>query len=143
MEAENPKKSELSLRDERFGKAYKLCSKKAIDALFKKRKGVKQFPFIFTYDFMELPTDKCFQVVLSVPKRIVRKAHDRNRIKRVIREVFRKNKLILEDFLATSEQQVALFVTITQVDQTSYAFLEQKMKAGLHKLVEELKSKKA
>lgn len=132
----------LHIPNERFGKAYKLCSKKAIDALFKKRKGVRQFPFVFTYDFMDLPTDKSFQVVLSVPKRIVRKAHDRNRIKRIIREVFRKNKVILESFLATSEQQLALFITITQVDQVSYAFLEQKMKAGLAKLVEELKSKK-
>lgn len=135
------KEVDLQMPDERFGKAYKLCSKKAIDALFKKRKGLRQFPFVFTFDFMDLPTDKSFQVVLSVPKRIVRKAHDRNRIKRIIREVFRKNKVILESFLTTRGQQLALFITITQVEQVSYSFLEAKMKMGLTKLVEELKSK--
>jgi hypothetical protein len=47
----------------------------------------------------------------------------------------------LESFLTTRGQQLALFITITQVEQVSYSFLEAKMKMGLTKLVEELKSK--
>jgi ribonuclease P protein component len=51
-----------------------------------------------------------FQVTISVPKRNFKKAHDRNRIKRLIREAIRKNKLILEEPLKKKNQHVALFL---------------------------------
>lgn len=127
--------------DQTFGKAYKLCSQKAIDAIFVEKKSVRQFPFVMHYHFMELPTDKPFQVVISAPKRLFRKAHDRNRIKRLMREVFRKNKLILESHLTTNNQQIALFLVYTSKEELSYALLMGKMERLLSKLTDELKNK--
>jgi ribonuclease P protein component len=127
--------------DQSFGKEYKLCSKKTIQQLFQNRKTVKHFPFVATYDFAELTSNKSFQVVISVPKRLVKKAHDRNRIKRQIREVFRKNKLILEHYLENEQQQIAIFLVITKTDELTYSFLEHRIKGLFYKLVDELKSK--
>jgi len=124
--------------DETFGKAYKLCSQKAIKALFEQKKMVKQFPFVLHFSPMELPTDKSFQVVISAPKRIFRKAHDRNRIKRLMKEVFRKNKLILENKLATKEQQLALFLIYTGKEEMEFPVLLRKMESLLEKLNNEL-----
>ena len=124
--------------DQTFGKAYKLCSQKAIEAIFEDKKSVRQFPFVLNYQFMELPTDKSFQVVISAPKRLFRKAHDRNRIKRLMREVFRKNKLILESHLTTNNQQLALFLVYTSKEELSYALLMEKMERLLSKLTNEL-----
>lgn len=124
--------------DETFGKAYKLCSQKAIQAVFDHQKSVKQFPLLMHYAPMELPTDKTFQVVISAPKRIFRKAHDRNRIKRLMKEVFRRNKLILEDKLVTNQQQLALFLIYTGKEEMKYDVLLRKMESLLLKLKNEL-----
>jgi ribonuclease P protein component len=121
-----------------FGKAYKLCSEKAIQQVFEGKKSVKQFPFVMHYAPMELPTNKSFQVVISAPKRIFRKAHDRNRIKRVMKEVFRKNKLILENALATKDTQLALFLIYTNQEELKYEVLLRKMEQLLQKVTNEI-----
>lgn len=125
--------------DETFGKAYKLCSQKAIAAIFEQKKSVKQFPFVMHYALMDLPTTKTFQVVISAPKRNFRKAHDRNRIKRLMKEVFRKNKLILEEKLTTNQLQMALFLIYTHKEEMDYSLLLRKMESLILKLTNEIK----
>lgn len=126
--------------NQKFGKAYKLCSKRAIDSLFEEKRAVKQYPFVITYARMQLPTAKAFQVVLSAPKRIFRKAHERNRIKRLMKETIRKKKGVLEDYLVERGLQMALFLVYTSKDELEYKLLEQKMEQLLNKLVTELKA---
>lgn len=126
--------------DQKFGKAYKLCSKRAIDSLFEEKNSVKQYPFVINYAPMQLPTAKTFQLVLSAPKRIFRKAHERNRIKRLMKETIRKKKGILEEYLAERGGQLALFLVYTSKDELEYRLLEQKMEQLLNKLVTELKA---
>lgn len=124
--------------NEKFGKEYKLCSQKAIEHLFQQETKVKNFPFVLHYTPMELPTPERFQVVISAPKRIFRKAHERNRIKRLMREVLRKKKHGLEDKLNEQSQQLALFLIYTSKDELSYAVLENKMEHLLQKLIQHL-----
>lgn len=124
--------------NESFGKEYKLCSQKAIEALFQQQLKVKQFPFVLHYAAMELPTDKRFQVVISAPKRIFKKAHDRNRIKRLMREVIRKKKLTLEQVLEAKNQQLALFLIYTNREELEYSVLEHKMEQLITKLIQTL-----
>lgn len=114
-----------------FGKEYKLCSKKIIGRLFESGKRLSSFPFALTYDFEDLPDPAApFQVVISVPKRNFKRAHDRNRIKRLVRECLRKNKYILEDFLAkesNKNRQLALFLVYRFNEELDYDMLMRKM----------------
>ncbi|MFN5416539.1 MAG: ribonuclease P protein component [Flavobacteriia bacterium] len=128
--------------DQSFGKAYKLCSKKAIDSLFVEKRTVKNYPFVLNYAFQELDTEKSFQVVISAPKKIFRKAHERNRIKRLMKEVIRKKKLILENYLEENKKQLAIFLIYTVKEELKYQVLENKMEQLLNKLVNELKVEK-
>ena len=124
--------------DERFGKEYKLCSQKVIAAIFKNGKSVRQYPF--TVQFMEQPVagKQSFQLVFSAPKRIFRKAHDRNRIKRLMRETFRKKKLILEKALFKHNKQLALFVIYTAKEELPLKTLLAKTEQLLEKITQEL-----
>lgn len=126
--------------DEKLGKAYKLCSKKAIESIFTQKKTVKQFPFVMHYSLMELPSNKSFQFVISAPKKLFRHAHDRNRIKRLTKEVIRKNKLILEQHLTTNEQQLALFIVYTSKEELKYEVLNKKISTIFQKVIEEIKN---
>ncbi len=115
--------------DERFGKIYKLCSKKIIGELFEHKKTVKSYPIILHYFETELPEGSAtFQITLSVPKRNFKYAHDRNRIKRLLRESIRKNKLILESFLTEENTQLALFLIYTSKEEISQEQFDKKIR---------------
>ena len=113
--------------DQTFGKEYKLCSQKKIESLFKTGKSVKKFPLIVHFQEVEEETlSKPFQIVISAPKRIYRKAHDRNRIKRLMREAVRKNKNILESYLLPKNKNIILFLVYTNKEEIPLHVLMKK-----------------
>ena len=120
--------------DQTFGKEYKLCSQKKIDGLFKTGKLVKKFPLIVHFQESEEQLPAPFQIVISAPKRIFRKAHERNRIKRLLRETVRKNKFILETFLVPRDKSLLLFLVYTNKEEMTYEILFKKTEQ-LFKLV--------
>lgn len=111
-----------------FGKGYKLCSQKVMDDLFKTGNKTNLFPFSLVHKLEVLNTKAAFQVTISVPKRNFKKAHDRNRIKRLIREAIRKNKLILEEPLVLNGKQMALFVIYRHNAELDYDTILRKTK---------------
>lgn len=81
--------------DYTFDKSLVLSKQTEIDALFLKGKRVKNS--VFTILYREIPLIEApFQVLVSVPKRKMKKAVHRNYIKRCIREVVRKSKTLFE-----------------------------------------------
>ncbi|MBI2258490.1 MAG: ribonuclease P protein component [Flavobacteriia bacterium] len=119
----------VNKNEESFGKKYKCCSKKLINLLFEKKQHIKAFPFIVYHLKDDFSFKAPFQIVLSVPKKIHKKAHDRNRIKRVLREVIRKNKGILESELLKSEKKLVLFLIYTAREELKYVILNDKIKS--------------
>ena len=117
-----------------FGKEYKLCSHNQIDSLFKEGKKVKEYPLTVIYSYTEIDIPKSFQLLISVPKRLFKKAHDRNYIKRCIREVVRKNKQELETELETNNKKLIFAIVFTSKEQLAFSLLEQKLIKALGKL---------
>lgn len=81
--------------NQKLPKVLKLKSKKQIETLFKMGSKIKGYPLLMVYypTSLEVP----FQFSCSVSKRFFKKAVDRNRIKRLIRENFRKKKYIFDN----------------------------------------------
>lgn len=126
--------------DQTLGKEYKLCSQKIIGAIYEDKKVVKQFPLLIHYKLIPLPESVPFQLVFSAPKRTFRKAHDRNRIKRLLRETVRKNKLILETFLREHQCQLALFLVYTNKEELPYDVLLRKTEQLFQKLIVQIQN---
>ena len=124
--------------DQTFGKEYKLCSKKLIDEIFNDGERMSSFPFSISFKETTLKSTVNFQIVISVPKRIFKHAVNRNRIKRLIRESVRKNKLILETTLRKENKQIALILIYRHKDSLDYAQLERKTKKAFLNLTERL-----
>lgn len=75
-----------------FGKKDKLKSKKVIDALFSEGKSLVVYPLRLVYLQYNFDTSTQTKTGVSVSKRHFKKAVDRNRIKRLMREAFRLNR---------------------------------------------------
>jgi len=77
-----------------FNKAERLKSTKIIDQLFDKRQSKSKVIYPFRIVWLETPLSTSFpvQFMISVPKRFIPKAHNRNLIKRQVREAYRQNK---------------------------------------------------
>lgn len=74
-------------------KSERLCSKKAFELLFSKGKTFFIFPVKIIY--IREKTDEIpeIKIAFSVSKRYFKRAVKRNRIKRVLREIYRTHKL--------------------------------------------------
>lgn len=120
-----------------FGKAYKLCSLKQIDELFKEGKRLREFPFQFVVQ--ETTKENIpFQVVVSVSKRNFKRAHDRNLVKRRMREILRMNKAILENKLKETNKQLNIAVIYAHREILEFQQMERKLIKGLHKLTQQI-----
>ncbi len=109
-----------------FGKEYKLCRRKLIDGVFKTGKVIKQYPFVVHFLEVDEKLEAPFQVTISAPKRNFRKAHDRNRIKRLMRETIRFNKMILEDKISKSQKNIIMFMVYTSREEIPFTTLMKK-----------------
>lgn len=79
-------------------KTERLHSKKLTEALFQggHSKSAVAFPLRLVYMPLDEPGESA-QMLVSVPKRCFKRAVKRNRIKRLVREAYRKNKSLLGD----------------------------------------------
>ncbi len=78
-----------------FTKAERLHEKKLMDRLFKGGKSFFVYPFKVFYLLLDEASPYPAKVLISVPKRNFKKATERNRIKRLVREAYRRNKTVL------------------------------------------------
>lgn len=73
-------------------KSERLSSKKIINTLFTEGITITSYPFIIKYQPLQDQEAGVSQVLFSVSKRNFKRAVDRNKIKRRIREAYRLNK---------------------------------------------------
>ncbi len=118
-----------------FKKEERLCSKKSIDFLFAKGKSFYVNPFKIKWVYEDLNTMMPAQILIVVPKRYIKKAHTRNKIKRLIREAYRKNKFILYDALKISDKQIIFAIIYNDKDNLAYNLIEEKIILTLQRLI--------
>ncbi len=106
-----------------FKKAERLTRKKLITQLFKSKDSgnrIIHYPLIFVWHFCELPTTFPAQVLIVIQKKYSKKATRRNRIKRLLREVYRKNKHRLYNILDKKGVQAAFLLLYIGQEEADY-----------------------
>ncbi|MEM8524163.1 MAG: ribonuclease P protein component [Bacteroidota bacterium] len=121
------------MRKYTFSKSERLKSTKTIEQLFKKGNSFAKYPLRLVWLKQEGELDAQVQVTFSVPKKKFKKAVDRNRIKRQMREVWRLNKHQLYEQLP--KQSFAFMFIYTAKEPFPYLELEKSMKKIIHKFV--------
>ena len=124
--------------DESFGKKEKLKSKVLIDKLFAEGNSVKKYPLRLIYLPLDNTSEKFNKVAVSVPKRSFNRAVDRIKIKRLMREAYRKNKYLVTNNLTTP---YALMFIYTGREIWNYPELFRSSEELLKKFVQQEKMK--
>jgi len=103
-----------------FGKKEKLKSRRQIDELFAKGKSFTVFPIRVTYQFFPANEGSLLQAGVTVSKKYFKKAVDRNRIKRLLREAYRLQKNELQE--AMKQKGVKGYIFFMYTEKTILAF---------------------
>lgn len=118
-----------------FSKKQKLKGQKLIDKLFAEGLSVSVFPLRLIY----LQTDTSTQVGVSVSKKNFKRAIERNRIKRLMRESYRHNKKMLID---NNVSGYALMILYIGKDVPDYKLVNSKTQSLLTKFLDNLSNLK-
>lgn len=118
-----------------FPKEDKLKSRKMISYIFSDGFAVKSFPLRIQFVFHDLENFPPCQMGVSVPKRNFKKAVDRNRIKRQIREAYRLNRSSFIQRLVENQKCIALMVVFSGRDAIEYSKIESCLTKALDKII--------
>jgi ribonuclease P protein component len=121
-------------------KVERLKRRKVIEKLFSEGRAVTSFPIRVQYKTDDPLLTVSLQAGFSVSSRNFKKAVDRNRIKRLMREAYRLQKAPLEQALQTKQQKLALFLIYTGKELPNYALVREKIEVVLKKLLQTIQA---
>ncbi len=122
-----------------FKKSERLCSRILMDHLFQgDNRTASSYPIRAVFLPVEEAVQKGVSILISVPKKRFHDAVDRNRVKRQIREAYRKNKHALVEQVAQSGKGllVAFIYVSAEIESTEY--VEKRVVRLLDKIGAEL-----
>ncbi|MEC3963919.1 ribonuclease P protein component [Flagellimonas halotolerans] len=147
MQSEKPysKKEKTPLRppqgDTSFSKKEKLTNKKMFEALFTEGKNLREFPLKLVYLNTHVKDEVPVKVAVVAPKRQFKSAVDRNRIKRLLREAYRRNKPLIFNNIEGNYAFIFLYLgkktpSFNEVDAAMKKLLEAFIKKEFHEKID-------
>ncbi len=120
----------------KYSKSEKLKSKKAIDYLFNKGKSINAFPIRAIYIEKSEQENILINVGVTVSKKNIKLAINRNLIKRRMREAYRLNNHSLKSCLKGSNLELDIMFIYSAKEILPYEKIENKIKVLLTRLSE-------
>jgi ribonuclease P protein component len=111
-----------------FSKSERLTHERIISRTFSEGRSVKKYPFILLFREEDLRVEHPCQVMMSVGKRRFKKAVDRNRIKRLMREAWRMNKSSFFDPITKQNKQMSIILLYVGNKMLTFEESESKIK---------------
>lgn len=119
-----------------FSKHERLTGRIRIQKLVSEGRSVYDTPIKLVGMIMELPTPASTQVAFAIPKRYMKLAVHRNRMRRLMREAYRLNKAAYQRRLQESGKQCAWLFIYQGKGPLSLIETEQKITRSLDRWLE-------
>jgi ribonuclease P protein component len=120
-----------------FTREERLRSRKQIRALFEKGQSFYKYPFKVIFLNSTSVDESPVKLMVSVSRKNFKRAVDRNRIKRLIREGYRKNKSALYASRTGLDYQLHIALIYTGKTIMDYDEIERKIILILQRLIEQ------
>ena len=117
-----------------LGRQERLKSRKLLEQLFREGQTLFVHPLKLYFRAKDLPIDMKLQAGFGVSSRTFKKAVDRNRIKRLVREAYRLQKSSLQTAMENANGRLAVFFLYTGKELPEFDLIKEKMGAALEKL---------
>ena len=103
-----------------------LSSRKLIEKIFR-REGemISKFPLSFIFMKQEFEENVNAQILFSVSSKKIKKAHNRNHIKRLMKECYRKQKPLL--YQKIKEQKYVFCLSYNSAELSNYEEINEKI----------------
>jgi ribonuclease P protein component len=120
-----------------FSKKEHLCSRRVIEKIFTAGKVINEssLRLLWIEDFLEKEIP--LKVAISVPKKNFKKAVDRNKIKRQIRESYRLSKHLIMQELLKEEKKYSCIIIYTSKKQLTSQEMQAKIIVTLQRFVKD------
>ncbi|MEM9078206.1 MAG: ribonuclease P protein component [Bacteroidota bacterium] len=120
-----------------FSKKERLKGKKSFDIIFAEGQILKAYPIQLRYFPMDFDDGAQIKVAVVAPKRKFKKAFQRNRIKRLLREAYRVNKSLVFNNIEGNFALLFLYIgntmpTLAEVEVAVQHLLRNFVKQELH-----------
>jgi len=123
-----------------LSKSERLKSKALMNQAFTEGLRIKSFPFLIRAIEAPLTEDVPFQAAFSVGKKKFRRAVDRNRIKRLMREVWRVEKAGLAKNWKVGDKQWAVVFIFVGKELPAYPDCLFHLRRAIQRLVDTLEA---
>lgn len=119
----------------KFRKSERLCSRKSIGELFTRGNVIFHYPFRVLW--LAAGPDNPFpaKAAVAVPGKKFRKAVDRNRIKRLIREAYRLNKDQLYNGLRDKDRSIEMVIIYIASEEHDFNYINERITGLIQKLL--------
>lgn len=118
-----------------LGKHERLKSRKLLEQMFKEGKSFFVHPIKVYYQPLPAEATVSLQAAFGVSARAFKKAVDRNRIKRLLREAYRLQKPMLATAITNSDKKLAVFFLYVGKELPEYELVKEKMEVILNRLI--------
>ncbi len=116
-----------------LGKQNKLCGEKRIDSIFADRASLSALAYPLRAVWKESDSAECSRFLVSVPKKKLRHAVDRVRMRRRVREAYRLNHSAYDGLPGNCSHKDIVFVYIADRER-DYRRVESAMKKLLSRI---------
>ena len=121
-----------------FNSKERLKSGRVIKSLFSSGRSFLVHPFKVNWQVREEKGKYSARIMISISKKNFRKAADRNHMKRLCREAYRKNKHELTDFLEEKGIHCDFSLIYIGREPEGYSYVEKKIIILIKRLISEL-----
>ena len=124
-----------------FPKSERLCLQKDIDRLFASGNSFVSYPLRIVCKPVtkDETSDTCNAILVSVPKKRIKSAVMRNRIKRLIRESYRLNKNAFSEQCKQKGEYLHIAFLYLSNDIKTYDDIEKAMQKALERIAQKVK----
>ena len=117
-----------------FNKNERLCGKKNIDYLFQKGKRFKTKKFLVIWEDSKKEQKSPAKILISIPKKTIVKASERNYLKRVVKEIYRKEKQEFYTILNAKQRKIHFAIIYLESVMISFSEIDAEIKLILNRL---------